>query len=331
MDSAPDLLHLFVRALTLVATSLDRWFHIPWPLPIAALFIPVLVTLDVVVWYLRGMVFPVHCGYPTVKQGLCGNPAVGEWHKCWYHRVWRLRRTDRHLVDPNLERWKNRVKKGEAVETGEIQGRGFLSMRSHRDTLLYHQGFARPPKKVLKKVPEVFWDYKSKTIRRWTDVKSLGIRGLFPVTEQGKKLIATSNVLPVVIHATRITLGLVTLGLVLVIVSIVVPPWMGVIVEYCATYALITALAVTRTGILKADEPAWLRTSLRDAAKWISGLTGLAVLSGLIGLYAHEAADVLKTATETAFSGFTFLVVVYLCYLFGSRPEKQSRRRRRRR
>jgi hypothetical protein len=83
MDSAADLLHLFVQALALVATSLDRWFHIPWPLPIAALFIPVLVALDVAVWYLRGMVFPVHCGYPTEKRGLCRNPTVGEWHKCW--------------------------------------------------------------------------------------------------------------------------------------------------------------------------------------------------------------------------------------------------------
>jgi hypothetical protein len=49
MDSAPDLLHLFVQALALVATSLDRWFHIPWPLPIAALFVPILAALAVVV------------------------------------------------------------------------------------------------------------------------------------------------------------------------------------------------------------------------------------------------------------------------------------------
>lgn len=330
MDSAADLLHLFVQALALVATSLDRWFHIPWPLPIAALFIPVLVVLDVMVWYLRGMVFPVYCGYPTGKRGLCRNPAVGEWHKCWYHRVWRLRRTDRHLVDPTLERWKNRVTKGEAVETGEIQGRGFLSMRSHRDTLLYHQGFARPPRKVFEKIPVAVRDYKSRFTRRWADAKSLGIQGLFPVTDQGKKLIATSNVLPGVIRATRITLTLVTLGLVLIIISIAVPAWMGVISEYCATYALITALAVTRTGILKADGAAWLHRSLIDATKWISGLTGLAALGGLVGLYAHEVADILKTVVETIFTGFTFLIVVYLCYLFSSKPEKQSKRRRRR-
>lgn len=126
MESAPDLLHLFVQALTLVATSLDRWFHIPWSLPIAALFIPVLITLDVVVWYLRGMVFPVHCGYPRVKQGPCSRPAVGEWHKCWYHGERRLRRTDRHLVDPSLERWKNQMRNGVASRPGKFKVAAFL-------------------------------------------------------------------------------------------------------------------------------------------------------------------------------------------------------------
>ncbi len=136
MDSAPDLLHLFVQALALVATSLDRWFHIPWPLPIAVLFMPILAALDVVVWYLRGMIFPICCGYPRVKQGRCRRPAIGEWHKCWYHGRWRLRRTDHHRVDPNLRRWET-LRRGEVVEDLEVQGRGFLSMRANRDTPCY--------------------------------------------------------------------------------------------------------------------------------------------------------------------------------------------------
>jgi hypothetical protein len=329
MDSAPDLLHLFVRALALVATSLDNWFHIPWPLPVAVLFVPVLAALDVVVWNLRGMVFPVHCGYFTLRQGYCRRPVLGEWHKCWYHGTWRLRRTDRHRIDPNLRRWETNFSEGEAVENTEIRGRGFLSMRSHRDTLLYHQGFARPRRDVFRMIPGVFQDYRGRARRRWADVKSLGIRGLFPVTDQGKKLVATSDVLPGVIQATRTTLGLVALGLLLVIVSIAAPPWIGVIFEYCATYAFIVALAVTRTGIWKADDAAWRRDSLMDAAKWISGLTGLAALGGLIGLYAHEAADILKTAVETGFSALSFLVVVYLLYQFSSKPKRKPRRRRR--
>lgn len=187
-------------------------------------------------------------------------------------------------------------------------------MRRHRDTLLYHQGFARPRKDVFRMIPGVVRDYKSRTIHRWADLKSLGIRGLLPVTDQGKRLVATSTVLPTVIQATRLTLGLVTLGLMLVIISIAAPPWIGVISEYCATYAFIVALAVMRTGIWQADDVAWLRGSLMDAAKWISGLTGLAALSGLIGLYAHDVAGI---------------VVAYLLYQYSSKLEKQSKRRRR--
>ena len=100
-------------------------------------------------------------------------------------------------------------------------------------------------------------------------------------------------------------------------------------IRVLATYAFIVALAVTRTGIWQADDVAWLRGSLMDAAKWISGLTGLAASSGLIGLYAHDVADILKTAMETTFTAFTFIVVVYLLYQYSSRPEKQSKRRRR--
>jgi len=66
MDSAPELLRLLVQALALFATSLDRWFRIPWPLPIAVLFVPVVAALNVVVWYLRGMTFPTPCGYVKV-------------------------------------------------------------------------------------------------------------------------------------------------------------------------------------------------------------------------------------------------------------------------
>jgi hypothetical protein len=125
MESTPDLLHQFVRALALVAMSLDRWFHIPWPLPVAVLFEPILAALDVVIWNLRGTVFPIACGYPRVKQGLCTRPTFGEWHKCWYHRRWRLRRTDRHQVDPNLRRWETKLLKGKTVENTGFRAAAF--------------------------------------------------------------------------------------------------------------------------------------------------------------------------------------------------------------
>ena len=67
MDNAPDLLRVLVEALALVATSLDRWFQIPWPLVLAVFFAPVVAALNVGIWYLRGMTFPITCGYVTVR------------------------------------------------------------------------------------------------------------------------------------------------------------------------------------------------------------------------------------------------------------------------
>src|SRR5215212_3074321 len=101
MESAAELFRLLVRALALFATSLDRWFRIPWPLPIAVLFVPVVAALNVAVWALRGTTFPTPCGYVKVGQkGRCRRTALGEWRKCWYHSKRRLRRTDAHQVDP---------------------------------------------------------------------------------------------------------------------------------------------------------------------------------------------------------------------------------------
>lgn len=328
MESAPDLLHLFVKALALVAMSLDRWFPVPWAVPIAVLFVPFVAAMDGTVWYLRGMTFPISCGYPRERGGLCTRLTLGEWHKCWYHSKFRLRKTDQHLVDPNRRRWETQLQTKRGTETIAVRGHGFLSFRSHRDTLLYHQGFARPCMDVLKKVPEVVYDYRQRAIDRWTGLKALGIRGLFPVTDEGKRQIATSNVLPAVIHATRLVLGVVFIGLVLTLTSLAVPTWLSAICEYCATYLLILALAVAKAGILDPDER-WLSRSLTSAGKWIISLTALATLGGLIGLYAHDVVDVLRTAVETAFSAFTLLVVGYLIYLFASKPEKKRTARRR--
>lgn len=219
--------------------------------------------------------------------------------------------------------------KGEAIETAEVGGRGFLSMRSHRDTLLYHQGFARPPLDVFKKIPEVFHDYKSRAMERWASLRSLGIRGLVPLTDQGTRQVVTSDVLPGVISATRLTLGMVALGLVLVGVSIVVPSPISVIFEYCATFSFIIALAVTRAGIWRAD-PAWLGHSFSEAVKWIIGLTAIAALSGLIGLFADDVVDVVKTIVQTIFSALICLFLVYLIYLFSSREKTKASKKKRR-
>jgi hypothetical protein len=322
MESAPDLLHLFVQALALFATSLDRWFRVPWPLPITVLFIPVVAVLDVAVWYLRGRAFPIPCDYPTTKRGYCTRMVLGEWHRCLrdHSRRWR-RKTDHHEVDPTLRRWQT-VKRGKVVENKEIQGRGFLGMRSERSTILYYRGFARRSRDLFRAA--VVRDYLQRARDRWHGIK----QGLFPSVDENEQRIATSALLPNVIRATRLTLGLVALGLGLVIASLAVPSWIGVIFEYCATYSFIIALAVTRSGIWEADNR-WYARSLGTSAKWIVGLTLIATLSGLIGLYGHDFVDALKTVVATGFSAFTLLLVGCLWYVFSSNSQKRKPKRRR--
>lgn len=325
MESAPDILHIFVQALILFANRLDRWFHIPWPLPVTVLLIPIVAVLDVVVWSLRGRVFRLCCGYyPTVERERCLNKVFGEWHKCHEHRAVRIRKTDGHRINPNQRRWENQVEGGGIAL--DVQGRGFLSMRSHRDTLLYCQGFARWPEDVLNAA--VFADYKRRLAGRWAQLKALGLRGLFESIDHGARLIATSDDLPIVIRATRLTLVMATLGLVLVGVSILVPSPTSVIFEYCASFSFFTALTASRAGIVRA-ESGWLGQSLTEAGKGIASFTGLAVLAGLVELYGQEAVDVVTTIVRTVFSAAIFALVVYLLYRHSTKEKAKAPRKKR--
>lgn len=333
MESAPEILKLFVQALSTFAMSLDRRSNVPWPLTIAVLFVPVVVALDVSVWYLRGITFPISCGYCTVRpKGRCSRLTFGEWHKCWYHRTWRFRRTDRHMVDPTRRRWE--ACPHESI--GGVAGRGFLSVNSHRDTLLYHQGFARWPSDVFAMRATVFSDYRARAASRWAVVRSLGVRGLLSRADRAiPPQILASDVLPSVIIATRATLGAVALGLIMIGISLVVLPAIGVMFEYCATYLFLVALAVAHAGIWRADTK-WISRALQEAGKWIVAFTGLATLGGLVGLYAADVKDVLKTIAQVIFNAFVFSFLVYLLYMYtsregGSRRKRRTRNRTRRR
>ena len=332
MGSVPDLFHILVQAFALFSQDLDRWLGIPWPLVIGVLFLPIVAFLDASVWYLRGMVFPIPCGYPTVRgRGRCRRLTLGEWHKCWYHSKLLYRKTDNHVVDPKMRRWIS-VSRQDGVVSPKLVGRGFLSTRSHRDTLLYRQGFARPPGDVFRMMPEVLLDYKVRSLQRWEAVRGVGLRGLIG-RDQSAKQIAASDILPGVIAATRLVLVLVALGLLLVGVSVVVPDLIGTMFEYCATLALISALMIARSGIWRAQLE-WLPRGLRDAAKGTVGFTGIAILSGLLDLYSQEVKAAVAGVIIVAFYMVAFIVVsLFLSKMpaIGVQPSKRRSGRRRRR
>jgi hypothetical protein len=326
LDNVAEFLRLLVQALALFALWLDRLFQVPWPLVLAVFFVPVVAALNVLVWYLRGMTFPIQCGYLKVhERGRCQRRTLGEWHKCWYHRNRRLRRTDKHLVDPEMRRWKTGLHEDDPVETLGVIGRGLVRMRSRQDTLLYHQGFTRPPRDVFTMLPRVFYDYKNRALKLWANWRSLGLRGLVSFRNRTDLDIATSDRLPGVINATRVTLISVAVGLVMVGASIAVPTTISVIFEYLATFSLIIAFVVGRAGIWRA-KPDWVGLSVKESTKGIIGFTALAALGGMLALNADEVKYVAKTVVETAFNLFVLLVLIYVCYLLF---RKKHRRRRR--
>ena len=50
-----------------------------------------------------------------VGKARCQRMTLGEWHKCWYHSKRRLRRTDKHLVDPKMRRWQTGLHEDDSV------------------------------------------------------------------------------------------------------------------------------------------------------------------------------------------------------------------------
>lgn len=335
MDNAADLLHLLVEALVLFSLSMDRWLHIPWPIPIAILFVPFTAALSVVVWWIRGMVIPVACGYPTTRKGQrCRRLAAGEWHKCWQHaREWR-RRTDRHTVDPSLRRWQVVGSRG-PEDDPTLRGYGFLRTNSRREGLLYHQGFARPPREVFRLVPQVVYDLWRRVRTLSRELRTLGWRGLL-VSRPYATTLGVATILPSVIWATRITLLLVAGGLGGVVISVPLPEVPRALVEYVATFLLIGAVNVIRFGVVGA-KPRWVGPAVRQAARWILGLSVIAAFGGLLSLFGdaleHTGENLAGRLAETVFTGGAALLALVALWLFtvggGRRRRRRPRSRRR--
>ncbi len=200
LESIADILRMFVQALELFALTVDRWLNIPWPLVVAAFFPPIAFTLAIVVWWLRGTIWPVACEYQTTRRSPCRNITLGEWHRCWQHNWRRLRKTDLHRVQPKLRRWQT-ISHGVVKERTDIYGRGFLRLRSNRIGLLYYRGFARPPRDVFRLVPQVVGDRWHRLQQTAKQVQQLGLAGLFGSSSASPSRIGVSALLPPVISA----------------------------------------------------------------------------------------------------------------------------------
>lgn len=104
-----DALRIVVLGLEWFALWLERSpLQVAWPVLFVLVFQVFLFVVHVLQWFSRGMFLRVACDYPvTTTKGSspCKNRAIGEWHRCHKHgRRWQ-RRTDSHVVDPDLPRW----------------------------------------------------------------------------------------------------------------------------------------------------------------------------------------------------------------------------------
>jgi hypothetical protein len=321
LDNMADILQMFVQALELFALTVDRWLSIPWPLVVAAFFPPIAFTLAIVVWWLRGTVWPVACEYQTTRRTACRNITLGEWHRCWQHNWLRLRKTDLHRVQPKLRRWQT-ISHGVVKERTDIYGRGFLRLRSNRIGLLYYRGFARWPRDVFRLVPQVVGDRWHRLLQAARQVKQFGFAGLLGSSSASTSRLGVSALLPPVISATRVTLLLVLAGLGLVVVAILLTGGLKTSVEYGAAFLFIAAWMVVKNGIVE-TKPSWPRAAWAESVYAMVGLVGLATLSGLIAIWARMLRE------PTSGNGAPSLVVLAVLLLLFTASGKRRRRRRR--
>lgn len=262
-----DFIVFLAQALGATAAWLNRKSPVAWPLALLLLFPFVAATLSLWIWWLRGRVWPVNCGYRTVRGHPCRRSVAGEWGRCHDHRRSWQRRTDRHRIDPSLGRW----------EQQNLGGAGFLRASSDVNSILYIRGFARPPRAVLSSMPTLL---RGALLRMRLLVASLGqltVRRSVP----DDRSYGASPVLPFVVRATRCSLALVATGLFLVGTSLIGGAWRSWL-EYGAATAFMGMWAVLRAGIaeLRTD---WVRVARSQTAKWaFSFFLFSVVLGGLL-------------------------------------------------
>ena len=207
LDALIEFIRVLVGWLVDVAVVFEATpFSFAWPLLLALLLQVLLGAVSGVVWWARGAVWPINCGYPetTTGRGPCHNDVLGEWSRCRIHRRrgW-LRRTDSHVI-ADLRRWQT-ITGGRVVERDDAGGSGFLRQHSERIGLLYYRGWARPPRDVARFLPVVIGDYRY----RFAQLRA----SWRPLPKGLRRSRATSVVLADVIVACQLIAGLLLIGL----------------------------------------------------------------------------------------------------------------------
>jgi hypothetical protein len=339
-----ELLRIFVLGVEWFALWLEHSpLHVAWPVLFVALFQAFLSVVHVLQWYARGMFLRIACDYPvTTSKGSspCKNKTLGEWHRCHQHRRRWLRRTDSHVVDPDLPRWQTIGRGGVRMERVDRYGEGMLRARSRSIGLLYYRGYARRPSEVKRLVPELIADYRNRPrelqeqFRQWRS----GDRSQpDPVIRRSGVAAAVATIR----EATKVALVVAAIGLLCVGLALVLREnpsakvSLRVTVEYYAALLFILAVSVTHNGVcgqrqnrMLVPPDDWLRRSIKETAR----AYGLAILCAwLLGTIGRSLGDIVEAIPYVIVWGGLGLLILAGVLNEIEKAERRSRRRTSRR
>ncbi|MFI5717466.1 hypothetical protein [Nocardia sp. NPDC051750] len=285
-----EVFNHLVRLLEVFAEYLDKLspWGVPWPVTIACIFPVIMAILATMVWWSRGRVWRVKCEYTGTHNGSpCQRPVRGEWHRCFQHRPGQAR-SGGDRVDARF-RWETK-RDGRFVEREDVRGKGFVRADSQSRSLLYHRGFARPPRAV-RRFWRTWWSYRRDDLRKLRDqlqeAGGIDLLTIFRGPAGASARAAVNDQLAVVIQATRIVLLLVFTGLVLVGIALWRNDSSSLLVNYAATLVFIGAWMVARWGIwgttsgeVSGTGGAWKKKSWRQTWSWFGSFLIISVLAG---------------------------------------------------
>jgi hypothetical protein len=331
-----DIFRVFVLGLEWLALWLERSpLHVAWPIALAVVFQLALVVIHVLVWWLRGMAWPIRCDYPDTtsrQHETCKNRTFGEWHRCHLHRrAWR-RRSDHHVIDPDLPRWQTR-KRGLRVDRDDIHGGGLLRRRSRSLGVLYYQGFARRPREVRRLLPQLYHDYRQRLTelraqyRQWRAGTSPDHNRAATAQRMG-----VSGVTLIARDATRLAVVILAMGLLCIGIALIarirVPneDALRVTAEYAGALFFFLTASIIKNGVWGArtervmqPRADWFDQAQKETLRSYGIMILLAWLGGTIGRSLGDVQDLLP---RVVVAGAVLMMLL-------TRPRPRRRRRRR--
>lgn len=298
MDVLKDLGLYIVRSLGYLAQWLSSITSpIPWPIVAGIAAIPLLFVASILVWFLRGAIWPVRCKHPATTVRTNGDKAcrvwvAGEWNYCKHHNK-RVINSRNQEVDPKLPRWQTMVA-GKPVDRTDIRG------TNSNVSLLFYRGFARKPSQVIQAFPETISE-------KWTGftlfIKKLRkepLQEVIPTTTfdpqpntfEREKYLGFSE------RAKRADQALLLLKWSLPIAFVITASasflkgsW-TVPLEYLALFSIWIVIEIFRKGILQDSKGMdWRLQALKETVYGFGVVIGLAIITLLLNDYIFPFAE----------------------------------------